>query len=69
MADHWKRDNDFGPYDVFLRKKYKPVFIILVDLIIAVSFFIGSSIFYALRLNNNDQSETFTGFNIRDQQL
>jgi len=61
MADYWRRDQDFGPYDVFLRKKYKPVFIILVDLIVAVSFFIGSSIFYAMRLNNNeDKSSGYT---------
>jgi len=39
---------------VFLRKKYKPVFIILVDLILAISFFIGSSIFYAMRLSINE---------------
>ena len=51
-----------GPYQVDLKKTYKPIFICMVDLIIALTFFIDSIGYYWLKLDLNMKLTDINGF-------
>jgi len=43
-----------GPFEVFFNKRYKPAFICMIDLIVAISFFIGTNLWFTSCLTKEE---------------
>ena len=51
-----------GPYNVEYKKPYKPVFIVFLDMIFAISFFSFTTLYYWTKIESNEKVENWTTF-------